>query len=54
VDIFLGSTAPTGLEKNWIPTIPGRAWFAYFRLFGPLESYFNRSWPMPDIEPVVL
>jgi hypothetical protein len=37
-----------------IPTIPGRAWFTYLRLFGPLESYFNRSWPMPDIEPVVL
>ena len=54
VDIFLGPTAPSGLEKNWIPTIPGKAWFTYFRLFGPLGPYFDRSWPMLDIEPVVL
>lgn len=25
------------------------AWYAYLRLSGPLERYFNRSWPLPDI-----
>lgn len=49
IDIVLGPTAPPGFEKNWIPTTPGKSWFAYFRLFGPLESYFDRSWSLPDI-----
>jgi hypothetical protein len=51
VDIFMGPTAPAGFEKNWIPTVPGRAWFAYFRLYGPLQAYFDRSWKLSDIEP---
>lgn len=50
VDVIFGPTAPANLEKNWIPTTAGKAWFAYFRLFGPLEPYFDRSWRLPDIE----
>jgi hypothetical protein len=52
VDLYVGPVSPAGGEKNWIPTIPGRAWFAYFRLYGPLESYLDQSWPLPDIEEV--
>lgn len=37
-------------ESNWVPTIPGRAWFTYFRLYGPLKPYFDASWKLPDIE----
>jgi hypothetical protein len=29
-----GPEAPKGFEKNWIQTVPGRAWFAYLRLYG--------------------
>lgn len=50
VDIFFGPTAPKGMETNWIPTVPGRAWFTYLRLYAPLQPYFDRSWPLPDIE----
>ncbi len=49
VDIVMGPSAPEGLRKNWIPTTAGRAWYPYFRLFGPLQPYFDRSWPLPDI-----
>lgn len=50
-DLLIGPTKPdTGLEKNWIPTIPGKAWFALFRFYGPLQPYFDRSWALPDIE----
>jgi hypothetical protein len=48
-DIYFGPTAPAGKEKNWIPTVPGKAWFAYFRLYGPLAPYFDQSWKLPDI-----
>jgi hypothetical protein len=39
-------------QSNWIQTIPSRAWFAYLRLYGPTEPYFDRSWPLPDIHRV--
>jgi len=52
VDIYCGPTRPAGFEKNWIPTVPGRNWFAYFRFYQPTETYFDRSWPLPDFEQV--
>jgi hypothetical protein len=50
VDIYLGPASPDGHEKNWIQTVPGRAWYAYLRLYGPTQDYFDRSWAIPDIE----
>jgi hypothetical protein len=52
VDLYFGPEAPKGKEKNWVPTIPGRGWFAYFRFYAPTEAYFDRSWSLPDIEKV--
>ncbi len=52
VDIFFGPTSPTGKEQNWIPTNLDEGWFTYFRLYGPLEAYFDRGWVLPDIEEV--
>jgi hypothetical protein len=48
VDLSFGPEAPASTE-NWIQTIPGRHWFAYFRFYGPLENYFDRSWKLDDI-----
>jgi len=50
VDLYVGPSAPKGFEKNWIPSVPGRAWFAYFRLYAPTEAHFNRTWILPDFE----
>ena len=50
VELYFSPNAPKGFEKNWIPTVAGRAWFAYVRLYGPLQAYFDKSWPLPDIE----
>lgn len=52
VDLYVGPKAPAGFEKNWIPSVPGQGWFAYVRLYGPLEAYFDRTWPLPDFEKV--
>src|SRR5271154_3069941 len=52
VDLYFGPKAPKGFEKNWIPTVVGKAWFPYFRLYGPTEAHFNRTWKLPDIEKV--
>jgi hypothetical protein len=51
VDLYFGPKAPAGKpETNWIKTIPGKGWFTYFRLYGPTQPYFDRSWVLPDIE----
>ena len=52
VDIYCGPKAPAGFENNWIPTIRGNNWFAYFRFYQPTEAYFDRSWPLPDFEQI--
>jgi hypothetical protein len=52
VDLYFAPTPPHGFEKNWIPTVPGKAWFAVFRFYAPLEPYFDKSWPLPDMEKV--
>ncbi len=48
IDIYCSPKAPPGLESNWIPTVSGKSWFAYFRLYEPTEAYFDRSWPLGD------
>ncbi len=48
VDLYFGPTASAGHESNWVQTIPGRHWFSYFRFYGPLEPYFERSWKLGD------
>jgi hypothetical protein len=52
VDIYMGPDAPVGKEKNWIPTIPGKAWFPHFRLYSPKKAFLDRTWILPDIEKV--
>jgi hypothetical protein len=52
VDVFFGPTAPTGHEDNWVPTKPGVGFFLYFRWYGPLEAYFDKTWWLPDAEEV--
>ena len=52
IDVYVGPDAPAGKEKNWIPSVPGKAWFAYLRLYGPLQPYFDRAFALPDFEQV--
>jgi hypothetical protein len=49
-ELYFGPTAPTGQEKHWIKTTPGKGWFTYFRIYGPEEAAFNGSWKPGDFE----
>ena len=52
-DLFFGPAVPAeAAERNWIKTLPGRGWFAYFRLYGPTQPYFDRAWVLDDIEQI--
>lgn len=50
VDLFFGPAAPAGQEGRWIKTIPGKGWFAYFRIYGPQAAAFDGSWKPDDFE----
>ena len=49
-DIFFGPEAPEGMEDNWVQTIPGKGWNMLFRLYGPLEPWFDKTWRPGDAE----
>jgi hypothetical protein len=52
VDVYFGPEATPGRETNWIQTVPGKGWFVALRLYGPLDSWFDKTWRPGEIEPV--
>ena len=52
VDLWFGPDMPKGKKQNWIPTEPGRAFFAMLRFYSPGKTLLDRSWVLPDIERV--
>jgi hypothetical protein len=50
VDLYFGPTAPPGKEANWIASVPGKGWFVIFRLYGPLEPWFDKTWRPGEIQ----
>jgi hypothetical protein len=50
VDVYFGPKARPGQETNWVPTTPGRQWFAMFRFYGPDKPLFEKTWKLTDIE----
>jgi hypothetical protein len=49
-DLYFGPQPPAGKESNWLQTIPGKGWFVYLRLYGPLEPWFDKTWRPGEIE----
>lgn len=47
VDLHFGPDARADGEP-WVQTLPGRGWFAYFRIYGPTEAAFDGSWRLQD------
>jgi hypothetical protein len=50
VDLYFGPEAPKGQEDRWIKTSPVKGWFTYFRIYGPEEAAFDKSWKPGDFE----
>jgi hypothetical protein len=50
VDISFGPEPPSGKKANWLQTIPGKGWFVWIRLYGPLEPWFDKTWRPGEIE----
>ncbi len=52
VDLWFAPKAPDGQEQNWVPTSEGRGFEVLFRIYGPEQRFFNKQWPLPDLEKV--
>jgi hypothetical protein len=51
--IWFAPRQPDGVARgNWIQTDPDKGWFALLRLYGPLPSFFDKSWRLSEIQPV--
>jgi hypothetical protein len=50
VDLYFGPAEPRGADGRWIQTVPGRGWFAYFRIYGPEAAAFDGTWKPDDFE----
>ena len=51
-DIYFAPEPPEGWENNWLQTVPGKGWNTIFRLYGPLESFYDQTWKPGDPERV--
>jgi hypothetical protein len=52
VDLFIGPEPPAGDEANHMRTCGDDGWFVYFRLYAPLQPFFDKTFSLPDFEPV--
>lgn len=49
-DIYFSPKPPKGMENNWIQTVPGKGWNTILRLYGPLQSFYDKTWIPGDPE----
>jgi uncharacterized protein DUF1214 len=51
-DLYFGPNAPAGKDSNWVETTPGKSWFQLFRIYGPLQPWFDQTWRLNEFEPI--
>ena len=50
VTVYFGPAAPEGQENNWVQTLPGKSVNVMYRMYGPLEPWFDKTWKLGDFE----
>jgi hypothetical protein len=50
IDLYIGPKAPAGFESNHMKTVGDDGWFVYFRLYAPLQPFFDKTFALPDFE----
>ena len=50
IDLYIGASAPEGMESNFMKTVDQDGWFVYFRLYALTEAFFDKSFSLPDFE----
>ena len=52
VEVFIGPSAPVGMEPNWISTRADEGYFIGLRFYGPQQALYDLEWTPSD--PVLL
>ncbi|MEB3321762.1 MAG: DUF1214 domain-containing protein [Synechococcaceae cyanobacterium] len=50
LDLFVGAACPPGWESNFLRSGGDDGWFVYFRLYAPLEPFFDGGFRLPDFQ----
>lgn len=49
ITIHFAPEAPKGAEGNWVQTTEGKGFNLIFRMYGPTEAWFDKSWKPTDV-----
>lgn len=52
ITIHFAPKAPKGLEHNWVQTVPNKGFNVIFRVYGPTQTWFDKSWKPGDFQEV--
>lgn len=52
VDLYFGPKSSARKESNWVQTVPEKGWSIILRLYGPQQSWFDKTWKPSEIEEV--
>ena len=50
ITAYFGPKAPTGKESNWVQTMPNKSFNLLYRMYSPLEAWFDKTWKLGDFE----
>ena len=50
-DVYIGPKKPDG-KVNWIQTDPSKGWNMLWRIYGPLQAWYDKKWRPSEIEMV--
>jgi len=50
IDLYVGPKVPDGFGNNYMKTVGDDGWFVYFRLYAPLQPFFDKTFSLPDFE----
>ena len=48
-DVYIGPKKPDG-KVNWIQTDPSKGWNMLWRIYGPLQAWYDKKWRPSEIE----
>ena len=52
IDVRFGPEMLRANKSNWIKTIPGKGWTMILRLYGAMDSWFDKTWQPGKFEEI--
>jgi hypothetical protein len=47
---IFGTVFKSSAESNWIQTVAGKGFFPFYRFYGPLRAYNDKTWKPVEVE----